>query len=233
MRACLATIGGPLCPFWTTLRGCIAAVRLLFDPNRLEEVFALERGLARREPLDSRIALLKRHPVGARFLAERPRFVPGRIADLHRLPEGTLGRSYAEFIASRSLDPASIPTLPVTDEASFVRAHLYETHDLWHVLVGFDADVAGEVGLQAFYAAQLEATLAPVLISGALIQALADRRGEWNARLAAVARGWVLGKRARPLFGLRWNRLLEVPIHQLRAELDLADVTDHRAPHVP
>jgi ubiquinone biosynthesis protein Coq4 len=30
----------------------------------------------------------------------------------------------------------------------------YETHDIWHVVTGFHTDVAGELGLQAFYLAQ-------------------------------------------------------------------------------
>jgi ubiquinone biosynthesis protein Coq4 len=165
---------------------------------------------------------IRNDPGWAAWLAERPRFRSSALTTLGSLPEGSLGRVYLEFMATRGLDPASIPTLPVTDDVSFVRAHLYETHDLWHVVAGFDTDVAGELGVQAFYAAQLEGALSRVLISGALLQALVKERREWSARLEAVARGWVLGKRARPLFGVRWEPLLETPLAEIRARFDLA-----------
>jgi ubiquinone biosynthesis protein Coq4 len=34
---------------------------------------------------------------------------------------------------------------------AYVLSHLYEMHDLWHAVIGFETDVAGELALQAFY----------------------------------------------------------------------------------
>jgi ubiquinone biosynthesis protein COQ4 len=199
------------------LRAVLAAVRLLIDPNRLDEVFALDRGLTRQSVLDAILDRVKRDPTGARALRERPRFRPGSLVVLRRMPEGTLGRAYAEFMIKNGLDPASIPTLPATDDASYLQAHMYETHDLWHVVLGFETTVAEELGVQAFMAAQMRGALPAVLISGALLQALVKEPGEWTARLEAVARGWTLGKAARPLFGVRWEPLLAMPLHDVRA----------------
>ena len=42
----------------------------------------------------------------------------------------------------------------------------------------------------------------------------------------ALAQGWVLGKQAKPLFGIKWNTLWETPIEKLRFELNLHQVTD-------
>ncbi len=32
--------------------------------------------------------------------------------------------------------------------------HLYQTHDIWHVVTGWGNDLPGEVGLGGFYSAQ-------------------------------------------------------------------------------
>ena len=59
-----------------------------------------------------------------------------------------------------NLDPKDI-LVPenVGSDFDYVRAHLRETHDVWHPVTGFDTDVAGELGLQAFYLAQFQAPL--------------------------------------------------------------------------
>jgi ubiquinone biosynthesis protein COQ4 len=126
-----------------------ALVRLTQDMSRLDEVFKLSDGLADAESIREMVEHNRGHETGAKALAERPH-VHIDLKALRALPTGTLGREYALMMDRNGLDPASIPTLPDDDEGKYVRAHLYETHDLWHVATGFSTDVAGELGLQAF-----------------------------------------------------------------------------------
>jgi ubiquinone biosynthesis protein Coq4 len=37
----------------------------------------------------------------------------------------------------------------------------------------------------------------------------------------ALAKGWTLGKRAKPLFGIQWNSLWEKPLEDIRVSLDI------------
>jgi len=201
------------------LRALRAGVRLLRDPNQLDAVFVLDRGLSSPETLQVIADRVAADPVGATALSERPRLGNIDLQRLHALAEGTLGRAFADHMLSRGLDPAAIPELEAGDDAAFVQAHLYETHDIWHVVGGFDTDVAGELGVQALYAAQLPGRLPPVIIVGGLLQALLFAPGDWESRVAGVVRGWRLGKRARPLFGVRWDTLWEVPLDEVRASL--------------
>src|SRR5262245_10890029 len=70
---------------------------------------------------------------------------------LRKLPEGTLGRAYARFLDRNGIDP-----LVVSDrmrERFRDRPYVLRyttTHDLHHVLTGFDAGLAGEIGVLAF-----------------------------------------------------------------------------------
>jgi ubiquinone biosynthesis protein Coq4 len=205
---------------WATLRGYHAGVVLLRDPSRLDMVFVMDRAM----PPEEREALLARirgHEVARAALRERPR-VGVDVAALARLPEGTLGRALADFLRANALDPRSIPTLAADDDGAFADAHLYETHDIWHAVTGFDADVAGEVGLQAFYAAQLGGRLPTLLLGGGILQAALREPGDFARRMDALTRGWEMGKRARQLFGVRWDRLWGEPLARVRADLNVA-----------
>lgn len=195
-----------------------AAVRLVRDPNRLDEVFAIADQLEQTEAIDAIVDFVRRDPAGASALVERPR-VSIDLPRLRALPEGTFGREVARFFDTNGLDPASLPKMPATDPRGFVRAHLYETHDLWHVATGFSSDVPGEIGLQAFYLAQFPARLAVILLGLMFMNTFLYRFDEREPRMDELARGWQMGKHARPFFGVRWNDLWDVPLADVRARL--------------
>jgi ubiquinone biosynthesis protein COQ4 len=207
-------------------RSLVAFLRLMRDPSRLNEVFELADGMDRSHPevIQQMAAGIRRDEAGAKALRERHRLGLPDLDALGKLPPGTLGRSFADHMRRNGLDPAALPQRPARSELEFVLAHLYETHDIWHAVVGFDTDVAGELGLQAFYIAQVEGRLGLLLIAMGLLNSAYDQQGfeDRRRRMDAVVRGWLLGRRARPLFGLRWDDLWERPLVQVRAELGLA-----------
>lgn len=207
-----------------------AFVRLTLDPNRLNEVFNLSDSLVSPEVGAMMVAHVGKDARGAAALRDRPK-VRLVLDELAQLPVGTLGRTYAELMIANGLDPKDIPTLTATDEAEYVRAHLYETHDLWHAATGFGTDVAGELGLQAFYAAQLPGKLPTAILAMGMLNTLLFSFDDQDARLRAIARGWLLGRRSLPLFGARWNELLPLPLDEARARLGLVvDAVDGALP---
>jgi ubiquinone biosynthesis protein COQ4 len=198
-----------------------AGARLFVDPSRLDQVFALERALyTRRVQRDLVARLCKDARTAPLVSARRPARLPP-LATLRSHQRGTLGHAFVDYCDAHHLDPASIPERAVFDDGSFVVGHLYATHDLWHVVTGFAPDVAGEVGLQAFYYAQLPSPLAWWIVVGGIANALLLRRDDVVGRLSAVSRGWTLGKRCAPLFGLDWAARLGEPLDDVRAALGL------------
>jgi ubiquinone biosynthesis protein Coq4 len=119
------------------------------------------------------------------------------------------------------LDPAAIPTLPSETAGAFVRAHLYETHDIWHAVVGFSTDVAGELGLQGFYMAQIHGPLPPVILAAGLLNTAFGAPQEFHPRMSAITEGWRAGTRARALFGVNWDEHWGRPLDEVRRELGL------------
>lgn len=208
------------------LRGYVAGVELLRDPSKLEAVFEIDAAIPDQTATYARIAMAMRvHPHAAAALAERPRLALD-VPALRALPDGTFGRAMARFLDGNGLDPRSIPTLDDGDEISWAKAHLYETHDVWHVVTGYATDIPGELALQAFYAAQLPVRLPHFLLAGGLLHASFWDPSDFNARLAAIARGWEAGTRAKPLFGMRWAAHWGEPLEDVRARLALSNRGD-------
>lgn len=199
-------------------------VRLVRDPNRLDEVFTFSDQLvgSHSDTLQEMVEHVRKTPQGERALREKPR-LSLRLDALRSHPEGSLAQAFAEFLTVRGLKPESIPTLAAPDEQSYLRAHLYETHDLWHVVTGFETDVAGELGLQAFYAAQLPGKLPIALLTMGFINTLLYAWGDSARRLDAITRGYALGKRARSLFGTDWASLWSTPLAEVREQLGLGE----------
>ncbi len=192
---------------------------LVRDPNRLNDVFVISESLQKPELLQRMVHHVKGLDDGypGEALQTRPRLGKVDLDELAAYPAGTLGHAFAAHMKANGLDPSALPIEPAGDETSFVYAHLYETHDIWHTVTGFHTDVAGELGLQAFYLAQLPTRLAGILLSGGLVNMMMGNFEDRDRRMTAIARGWTMGKHARPLFGIDWRSLWSEPLSTLQA----------------
>ena len=77
------------------------------------------------------------------------------IERLIQLPEGSLGRSYAELIRRLNYDPEFFRPRPIDSEAQWLTQRVATTHDIHHVVAGFGTMPAGESGVLAITAAQI------------------------------------------------------------------------------
>jgi ubiquinone biosynthesis protein Coq4 len=142
------------------------------------------------------------------------------LTELAKLPEGTLGRVFADHMISNGLDPKAIPIPEIEPgDLRYVKAHLRETHDIWHVVTGFNTDVAGEIGLQAFYLAQFPAHLSAVLIAMAFVHIATKNIDARDAMMNEIMRGWTIGKRADLFFGFEWAKHWATPLVEVRRML--------------
>lgn len=194
---------------------------LVKDPNQLAKVFEMSDALATPELLAPMVTLLKKDASGARAFAERPRLRID-LAELRKLPTGTLGREFADHMLANNLDPSALPDLPVDDDSSFLRSHLYATHDVWHSVTGFATDWKSEIGLQAFYLAQIPGPLSAALVAVGCLRIAAFEMESRDDVMDAIVHGWTMGKRARPFFGVRWDELWSVPLAEVQAMLGVA-----------
>lgn len=213
------------------LRGFITLVR---DPREIDGVFTISDAMRTPQDVQPMIDWFRRDPTGASALDERPR-LDLDLDRLGKLPKGTLGRAYVDHMRDNGFDPKGFPNLPSGNAVDFVSAHLYDTHDIWHVVGGFGTDVAGELGLQAFYLAQFPAKLGVTLLAAGMLNTLGPAGfDDRDHRMREVVRGWMLGRTSRPLFGVRWDDLWAVPIVEVRARFGIdPDAVEARLDGIP
>ena len=202
----------------------VAVIQLARDLERLNKVFEInDQIVALRTPADERavVADFGTHPIGAAALRDRPRLGRLDLARLRASPADTLGGAYVRFLDRHHISPDSLPSVPPTTDLEYIVTHYYETHDLWHVVTGFDADPAGELGLQAFLLAQSRSYLPLFIISAGFLNAALYAYDQRVPRFDAVARGWALGKSAARLPGVDWKAHLSRPLADVQRDFGL------------
>ena len=196
-------------------------LRLTLKPGHLPSIFGLVTATNTPAQLAAMRADLQAHPRAARALAA-PFHLNVDVAALARLPEGTLGREFADFVAREGVEPRVL-TDQALGESDWIPVHLYEVHDIWHVVTGIGTDVVSEVQILAFMLAQLPKTrMAPLAMGVALIRgALGHPDYEPADVLDAMARGREQGVNADLLFGVNWAEHWKRPLTEVRRDLGI------------
>jgi ubiquinone biosynthesis protein COQ4 len=216
----------PLSKMLLGARATVGFLKLVKDPSKLDEVFAILDSLEQSDDGKAIVQEFHSNPEHADAFRRRPRVGIPDLEELSRLPEGTLGRAFADEMRARGLDPKNIQQK--VDDGSpggYVFAHLRDTHDVWHTATGFDVDVAGELGLQAFYLTQFRAKLALLILALGLLNTFFYATEDRTRRMDEIARGWQMGRKSRALFGFDWAAHWATPLEEVRRKLGLEIAT--------
>lgn len=230
-------------------RALAALRRLLADPTRTNDAleFTTYANAGRMLEASERLAAT---PAGRRLLAHQPAIdaTTVDITALAALPEGTLGRAYAAFLTRHRLSPEAFAGPPAGlanhPRASYMVQRLRQTHDLWHVVTGYEPDPAGEIALQAFSYAETDAPSAAILAGLGTLRALLEPattpefRAVRRALPREVARAYWIGRVARSkvretIATYPWEDRWATPLAEVRAELGLPREPAHRLPPLP
>ncbi|MGH1559558.1 Coq4 family protein [Caulobacter segnis] len=209
--------------------------RLLRDPDDTRQVFIVLQALRGR----SGQRLFRRFQAteaGAAILEERRALLP-RLQDrqaLARLPKGSLGRTYLDFMATENLTAdglvdasASVERDAAPEDVRLFQNRNRDMHDLTHVVTGYGRDPLGELCLLAFNHAQNGHLGVALIVLMGMTRLGKGPRG--RAAQAAVIQGWRQGRAAAWLSGQDWESILAEPMETLRARLRIAAPTRYQA----
>lgn len=207
-------------------RAARALRALLRNPDDLPQVFALIDSLSSESHFRHLRAGFQKTDAGRRLLRTKPDIVAilGDRDKLRAMPEGSLGRAYLAFVESENISAQGIRDASeaaerretTDEEITFIRERMRDTHDVWHAATGYRGDVLGEIGLLAFIVAQQWNTAIALIVLAAIV------KGMGNTDVIAVVRdGYRRGRKAAWLPSQDWESLLETPIDEVRARLDL------------
>jgi ubiquinone biosynthesis protein Coq4 len=170
--------------------------------------------------LQSMVERLSRTPQGKEAFKNRLNLGSIDLELLGKLPSNTLGYLYAEHMNKNQLKP--LKATPSENDYQFLGKHITETHDIWHVVTGSKTDILGEIQLEAFYVAQLEVSrFWLALLAKNLLKSTVYNIDCSTQYMDALTNGWIMGRNAKPLFGIDWSTLWETPLEQIRISLNV------------
>ncbi|UJR86561.1 ubiquinone biosynthesis protein COQ4 [Sandaracinus amylolyticus] len=189
---------------------------LVADPDDTKQVFYVGL-LVNRGTYPTFLARFTTDDEGARLLRERPAIDRSTVDydALRAMPATTLGGAYARFLDAHGLDPDLFQSPPGMPEVpAYISQRMRQVHDLWHVLTGYETDVAGEVALQAFtWGNTGMASAAAVTLAAGVRFSVTDPR---IVRMAVE--GYRDGRRAKFLAPIRVEDHFSRELDAVRAE---------------
>jgi ubiquinone biosynthesis protein COQ4 len=208
---------------------------LLANPDETSLVFRIIRALSGGsfERLFQRVLA---DPTGSRVLNERRDILPvlqdrDRLRDL---PAGTLGREYARFLDHEGITAEGLveasegeedDSVFLDERARVLSMRLRDTHDLWHVVTGYQRDLFGEGALLAFSYAQ---TRNPGIAFIVVMAALRRWREGHNDAVRLSWEAWRRGRRANSFVAADWEGMLALPLAEVRRLLNVEDPVEYR-----
>jgi ubiquinone biosynthesis protein COQ4 len=199
-------------------------IAMLMGDDSLKSVDEMLYGLLETPAFDLAAQHLKRDPACAELIDDR--YIPP-VHDLDRLltyPENSLGYIYATAMKKSGFDPNLHVGMTAESDVHYVELRLSQTHDIWHILTGFNTSKIGEIGLQAFHLPQFPYPLATMLIANSLIASTLFDPTQLPSLLAAIGQGWRMGETARALFAQKWEEAWDKPLTQWQTELNLQPI---------
>ncbi len=198
--------------------------RLTRNLENLDYVLEMQDGImkiGKKDEIQAVIDQIKKEPVAVQAIEKQFRFPRDNGQAFLKYSPGTLGHEYGQFLLRNGISPASFPDYRIQSEADYMVMHLYETHDLWHVLTGYETGIEEELELQAFYMSHTPAFLPVFIWVAALLNTVFFANDKKNLRLESLIRGWQRGKKAKNLIGVDWKQHLDRPLSLIQSEFRL------------
>ena len=152
---------------------------------------------------------------------------PYDIATLKNCAAGSLGERFYRLIVDNGFDvevlnreELALTSLPPV--LRYTNTRILQTHDLWHLVAGYDTTILHEIGISAFQLAQFGH-----LYSAAFLATVATLTSQAEAvaaqiYFATVAAAWAHGRATPPLMAIEWEHLWDRPIDAIRADYGIA-----------
>lgn len=159
---------------------------------------------------------------------------------LANLPRETLGNRYHSMVTAKGfavdglLHAAKAAGIDVANPTMFEAfrryfIHFEVTHDLWHVLTGYDTDALGELSLLAFYRAQWPDLGLRLLTWMGMAGAIAEQPGHAGLIWRAIREGYTNGAAASSILCADMEALLATPLRAARMQLGINEPEVYRS----
>jgi len=210
--------------------------------SSLRTVFDLEDGFRDTIWMKKCIEHIKSDPSSAKILDERYVEPEWNIDEMLKLPENSLGWTYAKLMSTLEYDPHFYTDRKsVDDESDFVTMRVRSTHDMLHIVSGFDminGEIAtvglntGQYGYPAFMMIDLMGlffacfpTMEGKDSSVSTEAHIRDEVRTGGMLFDILTHGITMARKAKPLFAFKFGENMDQPLDKVRKDLNIEPCT--------
>lgn len=173
---------------------------------------------------------------------ENNRYLPILLDDhdqLRRLPEGSLGRAYLEFMTREGLTAQGLVDEYETSgirreydnpEMNLFGNRLRDTHDMLHVLTGYGRDALGEASVLGYSNSQ-NGGLGVLFIAYGAAREIRKNAPKGTPTFGSVSEARRIGKAAKNIVYEDMMSLLPLPLDEVRKQLNITLPTVYHEAH--
>ncbi len=202
------------------------------SPIDTNNVFDISDKLRDSTQMEECLAYMKQDQATSAMLAERYMGTDFDLEKLSKMPKGSLGWTYAKVMTAINYKPDFYRLLSVESDADYVINRVRKTHDLHHIMTGFSFDDFGENGVISVTVAQLAYPGFMLIDIISLMLSFFAGKDELGIDVEylfdLISAGIKMGRKAKPLFPVKWEEVFERPLEELREELNIQPVTSGR-----
>ncbi len=190
---------------------------------------------APQRAIDQYMEQLHAIPGATEFLKEKRIPEPTEVERLESCAPGTLGRGYYDFVVQNNLfekfavdyrafneklhASGKLDRLP--EDMSYMMVRGTQIHDFQHVLAGYDSSPYGELGLAAFYLAQLRFPYHAMRMAVTMGHAAFVNPDIMVDSMDAIVDGWQRGRASGNINFAIWEDEIDTPVTELRERYDI------------
>jgi ubiquinone biosynthesis protein Coq4 len=214
--------------FWDKVKVVSIFVRVSLNPKRtdliIEGIDVISRDPSHEALKEVEKRVLSNETFRAMYEQNYVPDTPSMDA-LKSCPEGSFGQAVFKHMDTNRLGFDLFPRYESQRPIKYLATRIFQDHDLWHALLGYDVSVEEEIALQGFAFAQYESPVSLMLIAGGLLNLLRKSPKRAIKAFNKIHEAYTIGKQAPFLLSVRLHDLFFKPLEEARQICGLAHRT--------
>ena len=135
-----------------------------------------------------------------------------RLEDLAACPAGSLGHAFYRLIVDNQfdlevLDRDALGLADLPPPLDYLNARMLQTHDLWHILAGYETTKLHEVAISAFQMAQFGHAYSAMFLAVVATTSSAAPPEVFALLMDTILSAWVHGRATPPMLLIPWEQV--------------------------
>ena len=143
------------------------------------------------------------------------------LSELSQQPPNSLAAELHSMLTSNGfapevLDRQTIGLAQLSPALRYLNTRILQTHDLWHLVAGYQTTGLHEIGISAFQLAQFGHNYSAMFLASIVAMSCATQPEGLPILLQIISEGWSHGRQTVAFMGIHWEAEWHLTIDQIR-----------------